>query len=262
MFESAQQELKESGFDVLFIDHEHPDGSWLTARSEKRWVELVGASDGESMSYAMTVAPLAEAVVPLKPSSTAPPEDQKSSPQINTIPAREPVKVGGAAQASADNTTVASMLPVLQTELPKQAQHILAPQAEASNEIASPPTVSSSDPTLTTSTPAPQPVAPATPGAELIPPKPILQVPMEVSHDLKWRIVGWVVITVLVDVNEEGVVTKAIVAGKVTSDVQKLRSAAVNAVYRWHFEPAHKGDQRVPGKTKVQLRFEGLPRLY
>jgi TonB family protein len=262
MFESAQQELKESGFDVLFTDHERPESSWLTARSGKRWVEVVGASDGESMSYAMTVVPLAEAVVPLKPSSTAPLERKESSPQINTIPTGESVKFGSSAQASADNTTAASMLPALQTELSKQAQPILEHQAETSNETASAPIISSSEQSLTTSAPAPKLVAPTTARAELIPPKPILQIPMEVSHDLKWSIVGRVVISMLVDVNEEGVVTQAIVTGKVTSDVEKLRRAAVNAIYRWRFEPAHKGDQRVPAKTKVQLRFEGLPRLY
>jgi TonB family protein len=261
IFASAQKELKESGFDILFTDHEHPESSWLTARSGKRWVELVGASDGESTSYALTVVPSAEAVVPLKPSSTAP-ESSESSPKINAIPAGESVKFGSAAQASADNTDMASMLAPLQAELPKQAQPVPAPRAETFKETASPPIVSSSEPSLTASTPAPNLVAPATAGAELIPPKPILQVPMEVSHDLKWSIVGRVVISMLVDVNEEGVVTKAIVTGKVTRDVEKLQSAAVNTIYRWRFEPAHKGDQRVPAKTRVQIRFEGLPRLY
>jgi TonB family protein len=261
MFESAQKELKESGFDILFADHEHPESSWLTARSGKRWVELVGASDGESTSYALTVVPSAEAVVPLKPPSTLPKESSKSAPKINAIPTGESVKFGPAAQAAANNTNTASTLPALQAELPKQAQPVPAPQAETLKETASLPIVSSSESTLTTSTPALKLVAPATAGAELIPPKPILQVPMEVSHDLKWSIVGRVVINVLVDVNEEGVVTKAIVTGKLTRDVEKLQSAAVSAIYRWRFEPAHQGDQSVPAKTKVQLRFEGLPRL-
>ena len=262
MFESAQKELKESGFDILFNDQEHPESSWLTARSGKRWVELVGASDGESTSYTLTVVPSAEAVVSLKPSSTAPPESSESSPKINAIPAGEPVKFGSAAQASTDNTSMATMLPALQAELPKQTQPVPAPQAETLQETASPPIVSLSEPSLPISTPARKLIAPATAGAELIPPKPILQVPMEVSHDLKWSIVGRVVISMLVDVNEEGVVTKAIVTGKVTREVEKLQNAAVNAVYRWRFEPAHQGDQRVSAKTTVQISFEGLPRLY
>ena len=262
IFASAQKELKESGFDILFTDQEHPESSWLTARSGKRWVELVGASDGESTSYALTVVPSAEAVVPVKSSSTSPPDSSESSPTINAVPAGESVKLGSVAQASADHANMASTLAPLQPELPKEAQPVPAPQAETFKETDSPPIVSSSEPSLTTSTPAPKLVAPATAGAELIPPKPILQVPMEVSHDLKWSIVGRVVINMLVDVNEEGVVTKAIVTGKVTRDVEKLQNAAVNAIYRWRFEPAHKGDQRVPAKTTVQIPFEGLPRLY
>ena len=263
MFESAQKELKESGFDILFNDHEHPESSWLTARSGKRWVELVGASDGQSTSYAMTVVPIAEAVVPLKASSSALPE-RSETPQVVTIPAGEAAKSGPPDQAPAENTTAASMLPALQSELPKPAQPVLPPQPEEPNEPASPPIVSASEPNLTTSTPAGKLLAPAAPaaGAQFIPPKPILQVPMEVSRDLKWSIVGRVVISMLVDVNEEGVVTKAMVTGKVTSDVEKLRSAAVNAIYRWRFQPAQMGNRPVPATTKVQLSFQGLPRLH
>ena len=42
----------------------------------------------------------------------------------------------------------------------------------------------------------------------------------------------------LVDINERGAVIKAELTGHITKDVLKLESAALDAVWRWRFEPA------------------------
>ena len=80
---------------------------------------------------------------------------------------------------------------------------------------------------------------------------------MEVADKLKQSIFGDVYITLSLDVDEKGKVTKAALAGKITKNVQKLESAALDAVRRWQFEPARQGDQPIPGQTTVRLHFEG-----
>jgi hypothetical protein len=115
---------------------------------------------------------------------------------------------------------------------------------------------------VVTPVPAPtiQPQVVATP---LIPPKPVLQVPIEPTHDLMYSVNGDVVINMLVDINETGAVTKAELTGRITKEVLKLEKAALDAVWRWRFEPARQDGRAVPAaKIPVQLRFHGRPWRY
>ena len=70
-------------------------------------------------------------------------------------------------------------------------------------------------------------------------------------------------IHMLVDVNEEGMVTNATLTGRITKDVLQLESVAREALSHWRFEPARQ-DGRVVSATKipVQLRFQGRPWQY
>ena len=51
---AAEEELKRSGFEILFSDRQRPESGWLTGRAGKHWVELVSGPDGDSVSYALT----------------------------------------------------------------------------------------------------------------------------------------------------------------------------------------------------------------
>ena len=69
-----------------------------------------------------------------------------------------------------------------------------------------------------------------------------------------------VVINLLVDVAEDGTVSHAVLTGRVSKDVLRLQSAALEAVSHWRFEPARQDGQIVPAvKIPVQLRFRGRP---
>ncbi len=93
----------------------------------------------------------------------------------------------------------------------------------------------------------------------MIPPKLLAQARMEVPASLRKTILGDVVITVDLEIDESGQVAKAALAGKITKNAQKLESAALDAVRRSKFEPARQGDQPVPGHTTLKLQFEGEP---
>jgi hypothetical protein len=103
-------------------------------------------------------------------------------------------------------------------------------------------------------------VMPATP-AGFVPPTPILQVPIEETHDRIYSVTGEVVIDMLLDINERGAVTKADLTGHITKDVLQLERAALDAVWLWRFEPARQDGHPVPSvKIPVQIRFHGRPR--
>ena len=65
---------------------------------------------------------------------------------------------------------------------------------------------------------------PVVAGSGFVPPKPILQVPIEATHDRIYSVSGDVVINMLVDIDENGSVTKAVLTGRITKDVLKLRA--------------------------------------
>lgn len=230
-FSKVEGELASSGFAILFHDREHPESGWVTARSGKRWMGLVSAPDGESISYALTVVPSAEVLTAstAEPISVAP-------------PAPEPAPASSPAQT------------------PSQLAPIAAPTPELNSEPASAPTAVS--PKATASVPPSTPVA--TPTVEVhaafVPPQPVLEVPIEATHDRIYSVMGDVVINMLVDVGEDGTVTKAELTGRVTKDVLKLQGAALEAVSHWRFEPARQDGRIVPAvRIPVVMHFHGRP---
>jgi outer membrane biosynthesis protein TonB len=111
--------------------------------------------------------------------------------------------------------------------------------------------------------PVPAPIQPPQVVTGFIPPSPILQVPLDPSHDLRSSVIGDVVINMLVDINEKGAVTKADLTGQITKEVLKLESAALDAVWRWRFEPARQDGRAVAAvKIPVQMSFRGRPSRY
>jgi len=220
-FSTAEGELRTSGFDILFSDREHPESAWVTGRAGKRWVELVSAPDGESISYALTVVPSAEVLTASKPESSP---TFSAAPDPIPAPAPAPKPVPAPVE-----TAVAQVLP---------------PSPEPESPAAA--------------TPEAVPAVPV--HTEFVPPKPILQVPIEPTHDRIYSVMGDVVINMQVDVGEDGSVTNAVLTGRVTKDVLKLESAALDAVKHWRFEPARQDGRIVSAvKIDVQMHFRGRP---
>jgi hypothetical protein len=209
---AAEEEMTRSGFEILFSDRDHPESGWVTGRAGQRWVELVSAPDGESVSYALTVVPSGEVLPAAK---------QEPRPAVATpVPAPKPVQIAA--------ETVTPSAPV---------------SAPAATPILPTPTVAASAPV-----------------AKFEPPVPILQVPIEPTHDRIYSVTGNVVINLFVSVNEQGSVTEAVLTGHITKDVLKLESAAIDAVWHWRFEPARQDGRIVAAvKIPVQMHFHGRP---
>ena len=233
---AAEEELKRSGFEILFSDRERPESGWLTGRAGKRWVELVSSPDGESISYALTVAPSAEVL------TVSAPEPKTAAPPA---PAPPPVQI--AAQIVTPPTPIAA---------PAVTPGLVS--APASTPVPPTPPVAAALPPAPTATPALTAQI-----AGFVPPKPILEVPIEATHDRIYSVTGDIVINLLVDVGEDGSVTNAVLTGRINKDVLKLQSAAIAAVLHWRFEPARQDGRIVPAaKISVQLRFHGRPWRY
>lgn len=237
---AVEAEVASSGFEILFHDRDHGDAGGITARSGKRWVGLVSAREGESVSYALTVVPSAEVLTASIPEPNAvaaapPPEPApKPSPAQSPVPALRPVVAAS-----------------LTAPAPKPEPPAPAVQPAPSASI-----VASASATATTSAAAPG----ATPHTEFAPPKPILKVPIEATHDLIYSVTGDVAIYMLVDVSEDGTVTKAELTGRITKDVRTLESAALEAVSHWRFEPARQDGRAVAAvKIPVEMHFHGRP---
>jgi periplasmic protein TonB len=207
---AVEDELKGSGFEIMFSDREHPESGWVTGRAGKRWVELVGVPEGESVSYALTVVPSAEVLTAAKP-EPSPVPDPRPEPAVQV-----------AAQPPSPPTPEPIVTPV------------------------SPPTVET----------------PVVASLGFVPPNPILEVPIEATHDRVASVTGEVVIHMLLDINQRGAVIKAELTGHITRDVLKLESAALDAVWRWRFEPARQDGRAVSAvKIPVEIRFQGHPRI-
>ena len=248
IFDAALKSLREGGFEIVFTDRSRPENSALTVRSGKRWVELTDSQDGESISYVLTVVPTAETVVDGKPHVVdAGAGSGKPSVPIQEAPVKPPPQVPPAVPATS---------PAPRPEPPKQPEPVSPPRTAPPKE---PPPVT--PPVQTPSPAAASPVAAPKPAPSsagpITPPKPLVEVPMEVSDKLKRSVVGELIITVHVEVDAEGKVTKAALAGKITKTTQKFETVALDAVRRWRFEPARQGEQPVAGETSVQLRVEG-----
>jgi len=236
---AAEEELKRSGFEILFSDRERPESGWLTGRAGKHWVELVSGPDGDSISYALTSiaagevvgAPRVETASGSAPESAAPPPPPPAAETQNT-PAPAQVE-----QAASVPVKVSEPVTLAQPETPA------IPPASVPAE-------------------SPAPASTAAP-ASFIPPRPVVEAPIQASHDLVWSVSGSIVINMLVDVNEDGAVTNAVLTGRITRDVLKLESAAREAVSRWRFDPARQDGRVVPAvKIPIQLRFQGRPWQY
>jgi len=134
-------------------------------------------------------------------------------------------------------------------ERPVETAAVVVPQAAAAPQAAAPARVSA---------PVTAPIATFHP--VFLPPRPIVEVPIEPTHDRIFSVQGEVVINMLVDVSEDGAVIKAVLTGRITGDVLKLESAALDAVAHWRFEPARQ-DGRIVASVKipVQMRFRGRP---
>jgi TonB family protein len=210
-FAAVEGELKKSGFEILFSAREQPESAWMTARAGKLWVEMASASDGESVSYSLTMVPSAEVLTAATPEAQVP---------VAPAPALAPVQIETA-------VIPAAIVPVLMP--PTQAPPI-------------------------STAPAPDS------GVGFVPPKPILEVPIEPTQDRVNSVAGDVVINLLVDVDEDGSVSNAVLTGHITKDVRKLERAAVDAVSHWRFEPARQDGRIVPAvKIAVRMHFRGRP---
>jgi len=237
-FSGAEDELRRSGFEILFSDRERPESGWLTGRAGKHWVELVSGPDGESTSYALTSVAAGEVI---------------SAPRFESRPEQPPTEI--------------ATRPIA----PEPAQEIVEHPAPVAEQVASAPSPAIPRSTPTSAAPSAAPpstpqILPApTPGpairaAGFTPPRPLVEVPIPPTHDLIWSTSGTVVINLLVDVTEEGTVNHAVLTGKITKDVLRLQSAAMEAVSHWRFEPARQDGRLVPAvKIPVQLQFHGRP---
>jgi hypothetical protein len=236
-FSTMEAELKASGFDILFSDREHPENGWITGRAGKRWVQLASAPDGELVSYSLTMISSAEVLTAAKP-------------EVSLVPAATPTPVSAPPPVAAP-PPAAEPAPA-----PKPVQaEVRTPEAVQTPAPISAPTLP--NPVAATIVPA----APLVAG--FMPPRPILQVPIEPTHDRIYSVMGDVAINLLVDVGEDGSVTKAVLAGRVTKDVLKLEGAAIDAVSHWRFEPARQDGRIVPAvKVAVQMHFRGRPWRY
>jgi hypothetical protein len=228
-FATTEGELKQSGFEIVFSDREHPESSWVTARTGRRWVELASSPEGGSVSYVLTVVPSAEVL------SAAAPEPAVAEPKVTV--AALPVPEPAPAPAPAPIRVEAAL--AVREPLPVPALPVPTIQAA----------------------PAAAPVAAARPlVVGFVPPKPILQVPIEATSERIYSVVGDIVINILVDVGEDGSVSNPVLTGRITKDVQKLESAALEAVLHWRFEPARQDGRAVPAvKFAVKMRFHGRP---
>jgi hypothetical protein len=93
-----------------------------------------------------------------------------------------------------------------------------------------------------------------------VPPSIILEAPIQPTDQGAHKVTGDILIEMLVDINERGTVTKAELTGHITRDVLKLESDALDAVWRWRFEPARLDGRVVAAeKVPVQLHFHGKP---
>jgi len=257
----AEEELKGSGFEILFSDRERPENGWLTGRAGKYWVELVSGPDGDAISYALTSIASGEVVgaphveTALGSAPAVAPESAAPVPPAPSAPQPPPALVVEPQSAA----PVAEVAPVASAE-PQPAPPVPAPVPAESTapERAETPTPARAE----TPPPVRAPV-PATSPASFVPPRPIVQTPIQASHDLIWSVTGSIVINMLVDVNEEGAVTNAVLTGRITRDVLKLESAAREAASHWRFEPARQDGRVVPAvKIPIQFHFQGRPWQY
>ena len=260
IFDSAEKELKDSGFDVLFTDRAQAASYWLTARSGQRWVELASTPDGDTMSYALTVISSANgmAVAEAKPQGADNAQGRKSTDSAPEVSSAEPqagLKLPPRPPVVAENA-VAGVLtpPSAEPAAPRYPERHEIEQESAMREGVPLQSV----PLASSTSGAPRPSVPEVSTMPVRPPKPVVRIPLLVQREVSLTVRDEVSVTLLVDVNEDGLVTDANVTGRITSDVLKLQPAALDTVRRWRFEPARQGNKAVPSQTIVKLSYVPL----
>ena len=260
IFDSAEKELKDAGFDVLFTDRAQAASYWLTARSGQRWVELASAPDGDTMSYALTVISSAYgiAVAEAKPqgANNAQGRSTDSAPEVSNAEPQAGLKLPPHPPVVTENA-VAGVLtpPSAEPAAPRYPErHEIAQESAMGKAVPlqSVPLASSTGGAPT------RPSAPEVSTMPVRPPKPVVRIPLLVQREVSLTVRDEVSLTLLVDVNEDGLVTDANVTGRITSDVLKLQPAAIDTVRRWRFEPARQGNKAVPSQTIVKLSYVPL----
>lgn len=221
-FAAVEGQLKRSGFEILFSAHERPESG-----PGSQWLTARTGKRWVELASA--------------------PDGEAASYSLTVVPSAE-VLTASAPEPKAPDAPA-----------PPELQPTPSPERKPV-EAAAVPAV-----TIPAPVPAPQIVptpARAAPAMEagFIPPKPILQVPIDPTEERVSSVAGYVVIKMLVDVNEEGAVTNALLTGRITKDVRKLESAALDAVSHWRFEPARQDGRVVPAvKIAVEMHFRGRP---
>ncbi len=242
----AEEELKRSGFEILFSDHERPESGWLTGRSGKHWVELVSGPDGDSISYGLTSVASGEVVGAPNVETASGSAPESPAPQPPPPPTPQPPPPAAAETRN--------------TPAPAEVASVVQPETTAIPPASVP---AESPAAVPAETPAHAVAPTASAPASFTPPRPLVQTPIQASHDLVWSVSGSILVNMLVDVNENGAVTNAVLAGRITRDVLKLESAAREALSHWRFEPARQDGRVVPAvKIPVQLHFQGRPWQY
>jgi protein TonB len=260
IFDSAEKELKDSGFDVLFTDRAQAASYWLTARSGQRWVELTSAPEGDTMSYALTVISSANgiAVAEAKPQGADNAQGRKSTdgaPEVSSAEPQAGLKLPQPPVVAENAVAGVLTHPSAEPAAPRYPERHEIAQESAMREavpLQSVPLASSTGGAPT------RPSVPEVSTMPVRPPKPVVRIPLLVQREVSLTIRDEVSVTLLVDVNEDGLVTDANVTGRITSDVLKLQPAALDTVRRWRFEPARQGNKAVPSQTIVKLSYVPL----
>jgi TonB family protein len=223
-FAAVEGQLKRSGFEILFSTREHPESAAVSA-PVSGWIT---ARTGQRWVELASI-----------------PDGESASYSLTVVPSAE-------------------ILTALAPE-PK------APPAPPHAQPAPPPAPNPVETAVASAVtiPAPVPASQAVPALSLpaaapvagfVPPKPILQVPIDPTEERVSSVAGYVVIKMLVDVSDDGSVTNAVLTGRITKDVRKLEGAALDAVSHWRFEPARQDGRVVPAvQIAVEMHFRGRP---
>ena len=202
---------------------------------------------------AVTTAPQQEtpkaapkpAVIEASPKTPAPPVATRAE-ATRILPA-PPI------ERPAPRTSIDRPQPTAQTPAPETTPSATIPPSPAPRQQNSEPTPPA------VSRPAPTPSAPSTrsvqPAEQLIAPRAIRQFAPVMMDKVRRSIEGEMVAKVRVYVDATGKVTdiKPLTGGTPVADA--LAITAVNAVRRWQFEPARRGDEKVAGDVELSFTF-------
>ncbi len=221
-FAAVEGQLKRSGFEILFSAHERPESG-----PGSQWITARTGKRWVELASAL--------------------DGEAASYSLTVVPSAE-VLTASKPEPKAPGPPAPPELQPTPSPAPKPVEAAAVPIVTIPSPVPAPQIV-----------PTPALAAPAI-EAGFVPPKPILQVPIDPTEERVSSVAGYVVIKMLVDVNEEGAVTNALLTGRITKDVRKLESAALDAVSHWRFEPARQDGRVVPAvKIAVEMHFRGRP---